>query len=310
MSLNIKNNLLKYNRLLNDNKVMVALSGGADSVCLLYLLLEIKDEFNIILEACHVNHMLRGEQSDADEQFVRDLCKKLDIPLHVQRIDVKALQKKHQSLEEAAREARYSYFAETGNNSIIATAHNADDNAETVLLNILRGTALKGLCGIPDVRGNIIRPLLEVTREEIITFLTEKSIPYVTDESNLSDEFTRNYLRIHVMPLLLRLNPSLLSAVTRMTDILRLDEEYLNEIAKNSYTGDTKELLNLHPAILNRIISMFLTKNNISPSNLRINGIVSILENGGKINLSKDKFAIVTKNLLKIETIPQNYRKK
>lgn len=310
MTPSIRNNILKFNTFLHGKKVIVALSGGADSVCLLNALHEMKRELDITLETCHVNHMLRGEQSDSDERFVRDLCEKLAVPLRVGKIDVKALQKKHQSLEEAAREARYSYFTELGNNSVIATAHNADDNTETVLLNLLRGTALRGLCGIPPVRGNIIRPLLEVTRAEILDYLAENNISYVTDESNLSDEFTRNYLRLNVMPLLLKVNPSLASGMTRMTENLRLDEQYLQKAAEDNITYNASDLLNLHPSVLHRIISVFLTQNNISPSNLRINGIVSILKTGGKINLMKDKFAVVEDNLLKFVIIPQKYRKK
>jgi tRNA(Ile)-lysidine synthase len=306
--MNIRNDLLEPGK-----PILVALSGGADSVCLLHVLLDLK----IRLEACHVNHKLRGEASDNDEQFVRELCAKLGIKLHVREIDVKARQKKHQSLEEAAREARYAYFEEIGANSLIATAHTADDNVETVLLNLVRGTGLRGLCGIPPVRGNIIRPLIEVTREEVEAYLKEKGVEFITDETNFSDEFTRNNLRLNVIPLLEKINPVLNVRTTRMCESLRLDEEYLHEIAVCAlercaegvapYKVDL--LLKQPPAILNRIISLILSKNNISPSFQQINSIASLLKTGGKINLAKDKFAIVKDNLLKIETIPQNYRK-
>ncbi|MCL2637474.1 MAG: tRNA lysidine(34) synthetase TilS [Oscillospiraceae bacterium] len=309
MLTNIRNVIEKYRMIRASDcahpRIIVALSGGADSVCLLYVLREL----NYTVEACHVNHKLRGEASDNDERFVRELCKKLGITLHVREIDVKSLQKKHQSLEEAAREARYSYFKEFGTNAIIATAHTANDNTETVLLNLTRGTGLRGLCGIPPVRENVIRPLIETTRAEIIAYLEEKGADFITDETNFSDEFTRNNLRLNIIPLLEKINPSLNTGVTRMCESLRLDEEYLHEIALNSDSCDVNLFLNHPPAIQSRIISLLLSKNNISPSNLRIKNIISLLKTGGKINLSKDKFAIVKDNLLSIETIPQNYRK-
>jgi len=327
MLANIKNTIAKFNMVSSgDRRIIVALSGGADSVCLLYALREIIYDHvgsgfharPFTIEACHVNHKLRGEASDADEQFVRELCERLDVKLHVREIDVKALQKKHQSLEECAREARYSYLSEIGTDALIATAHTANDNTETVILNLTRGTGLRGLCGIPPVRGNIIRPLIETTRAEILSYLSERGAEYVTDESNYSDEFTRNNLRLNIIPLLEKINPSLNAGITRMCEVLRLDEEYLHEIAvvecrgayyasDNAYNVDL--LIKQPPAILNRIISLILSKNNISPSNLRISNIVSLLKPGGKINLCKNKFAIVSDNLLYIKTIPQNYRK-
>jgi tRNA(Ile)-lysidine synthase len=295
-----------------DDTIIVALSGGADSVCLLYVLLELRrlqTAPTFALKACHVNHKLRGKASDSDERFVRDLCAKLDVPLHVHEVDVKKQQKKHQSIEEAAREARYSYFSTLGTNVLIATAHTANDNAETVLLNLIRGTGLRGLCGIPPARDNIIRPLIEATRAEILAYLEEKNADYITDESNFSDEFTRNNLRLNIIPLLEKINPSFVTGVTRTCESLRHDEEYLHGLAEINDTCSVDLLLQKPPAIQNRIISHLLSKNNISPSFLRINSIVSLLETGGKINLSKDKFAIVSDNLLEIRTIRQNYRK-
>jgi tRNA(Ile)-lysidine synthase len=311
--MNIKVDLIKPGA-----KVIVALSGGADSVCLLHLLSGLRDKLGLSLEACHVNHMLRGEASDRDEDFVRELCSRLGIPLHVRRVDVNSLRQKHQSLEECAREARYSCFDEIGTNALVATAHTADDNTETVLFNLIRGTGLRGLCGIPPVRANFIRPLIETAKSDILAYLEERNVEYITDESNYSDEFTRNNLRLNVIPLLEKINPSLTGAVTKMCAALRYDEEYLHGIAASALesagSGDgfykADVLLNYPPAILNRIISLFLSQNNISPSNLLIKNIASLLESGGKLNLAKHKFAIVRDDLLCVETIHQNYRKK
>jgi len=310
----IKNTIEKHGMACAGDKIIVALSGGADSVCLLYALLESGDVYAI--EACHINHRLRGEDSDNDEQFVRNLCERLDVPLHVRAVDIKAQQKKHQSLEEAAREARYEYFGEISENALIATAHTADDNAETVLLNLIRGTALRGLCGIPPVRGNIIRPLLETPKTEILACLEAKNAQYVTDQSNFSEEFTRNNLRLNVIPELFKINPSLNAGMIRMCEALRRDEDYLHEIAlsaldkaRNSSGGYDVSALKIEPpAILFRIISLILSQNNISPSFLTISSIISILD-GGKVNLAKNKFAVVSENNLRVEIIHQNYRK-
>ncbi|MDR2531349.1 MAG: tRNA lysidine(34) synthetase TilS [Oscillospiraceae bacterium] len=323
MLANIKNVIKKYNMLSLSGKqcspvrIIVALSGGADSVCLLLALHELRDELNIELQACHVNHKLRGNSSDSDERFVRELCGRLGIELHVRAINVKALQKKHRSLEECAREARYSYFSEIGTKAIIATAHTAGDNCETVLFNLVRGTGLRGLCGIPPVRDNIIRPLIETARAEVLAFLEAENAEYVTDESNYSEEFTRNYLRLSVIPQLEKINPSLTDGLTRMCSVLRHDEEYLRMTAllaleEAHVKGGVYKLsilINQLPAIQSRIISLLLSQNNISPSNLRITSVISLLKTGGKINLARDKFAIVRDNLLYIKIIPQNYRK-
>lgn len=306
-------------------RVITALSGGADSVSLLYgfYMLIKQSELDIELEACHVNHNLRGAESDGDELFVRSLCKELHIPLTVRSVDVKGLIKKHTSLEECARNARYSFFEEIGANALIATAHTADDNCETVLLNLLRGSALKGLCGIPPVRNNIIRPLINTSRSEIDAFCKENKLRYVTDSSNLSEDFTRNKLRLNIIPLLEEINPSLKTGISRMCSALREDEILLSELAegigkqallKNKDTENAYDaaMLAEQPApLLNRIILSILTQNNISPSSLRINETAEIIKKGsGKINLQKNNFAVVRKNVFYLENIHQKYRKK
>lgn len=305
------------------NSVIVALSGGADSVSLLYVMNMLKEEFNIELEACHVNHNLRGEESESDELFVRNFCTELNIPLTVRSINIKNLLKKHESIEECARNARYSFFEEISKDKLVATAHNSDDNCETVLLNLLRGTALKGLCGIPPVRNNIIRPLINTARSEIEYFCKEHCLQYVTDSTNLSDEFTRNKIRLTVIPLLEKINPSIKTGISRMCRSLREDEALLSTLADElkktavikkadgTHAYDVSLLSNQPLSLLNRIISSVLTQNNISPSALRINEIVETLKFGnGKINIQKNVFAIVKNNVFYLENIHQNYRKK
>lgn len=202
--------------------VICAVSGGADSVALLFAFYLLKEKLGIRLEAAHFNHNLRGAESKRDEAFVRDFCGRYDIPLHVSSGAVAPGKK---GLEAAAREARYGFL-----NSLdgkIATAHTADDNAETVLMHLVRGTGLKGLGGIAPVRGKLIRPMLDVTREEVEKFLGEYCLPHVEDSSNGEDDFLRNRLRHQIMPLLKQENPRLAENLSRMARGLRLEEEFI-----------------------------------------------------------------------------------
>ncbi|KAA6330176.1 tRNA(Ile)-lysidine synthase [termite gut metagenome] len=211
--------------LLPAGKVLVALSGGADSVALLRVLLSLGYD----CEAAHCNFRLRGKESDRDEAFVRELCRGLHIPLHVTSFETSQYAKeKHISIEMAARELRYDWFAEikkTSGASAIAVAHHKDDNAETLLLNLIRGTGINGLCGIRPKHGDIVRPLLCVSREEILNYLRYIKQEYVTDSTNMQDEYTRNKIRRHILPLMRDINPSI-------TDSLVATGKYLSEAAR------------------------------------------------------------------------------
>ena len=195
--------LRKYDMVHPGDSVVCAVSGGADSMALLMAMYVLKEKLGISLSAAHFNHRLRGEESDRDEAFVRDFCDRLDIPLFVGSGAVSAGPK---GLEAAAREARYAFFANLDGK--VATAHTADDNAETVLMHLVRGTGLKGLGGIMPVNGKYIRPMLNVTRAQAEAFLEEYHVSYVEDSSNAGDDFLRNRLRHHVMPLLKQENPN------------------------------------------------------------------------------------------------------
>ena len=174
----VKNTIERYSMINKGDTVIAAVSGGADSVALLYVLYSLKNELGFSLAACHVNHNLRGEESDGDERFVRRMCRFLDIPLYVASIKVTDLRQKHDSLEECARRLRYEFFDSISRGKLIATAHTASDNCETILINMVRGTALSGICGIPVKRDNIIRPLLYNTRGDIERYCTENSLDY------------------------------------------------------------------------------------------------------------------------------------
>lgn len=215
--------------------VLVGLSGGADSMCLLHILLSIGENMGFSVAAAHFNHNLRGEESDGDERFVTDYCRDRGIPVYVGSGDVLSAAKENGlSVEEAARELRYDFFSETAEKTgavCIATAHSADDNLETLLLRLARGTGLHGLGGIPPRRGKIIRPILCLTRNEIETYLTENSIPHREDSSNQSDDYSRNRLRHHAVPALRDVNPAVARTVSDTVSLLRRDEEYLSSLA-------------------------------------------------------------------------------
>ena len=314
----VRNTILEFDMIPQKPcKVTVALSGGADSVALLYSLYLLKDELGLSLSACHVNHNLRGEESDGDELFVRRLCRMLDIPLYVRNIRVSDYAGKHESIELVARRIRYDFFSELGTDRLIATAHTASDNCETVLINLIRGTALSGLCGIPPKRDNVIRPLIDCTREEIEGFCRKYSLGYVTDSTNLSDDYTRNKLRLNVIPVLKKINPSLMASVGRMSHSVALDDKYLDKIAceeKKKAEKDGKysvlALCDLDECILRRVVSMILDENGIPTNALNITKTVQIIRDGkGKINPCQFKFVQIRKKHLFVVTDETKFRK-
>ena len=198
-------------------KYIVALSGGADSVSLLFVLKHLEHELGIGVEAAHCNFHLRGAESVRDEEFCKQLCGRLDVPLHLIHFDTQAYADLHRvSIEMAARDLRYGYFENLRRDieaQDICVAHHRDDSVETVLLNLVRGTGLRGLRGIQPRNGNIIRPLLSLSREDIVQYLDALGESYVTDSTNLHNDVKRNKIRLDVMPLLRELNPSVSQSI-------------------------------------------------------------------------------------------------
>lgn len=217
--------------------VLAAVSGGLDSMCLLHLLSTWGRTQNIVVTAAHFNHQLRGEESDRDQRFVRDWCAGQDVPFVSGCGDVRTLaEEEGLSIEEAARKARYAFLAEqqrAGGHTFVLTAHHADDNAETMLLNLLRGTGTRGLAGIPDFRGCIARPFLGVTRQELAEYAAAHDIPHVEDSTNQMDDAARNVLRHKVLPVLKELNPRAVENMTRAAELLARDEEALTAMAES-----------------------------------------------------------------------------
>lgn len=248
--------LRRYDMLHAGDTVVCAVSGGADSVALLFAMYLLRSKLGITVEAAHFNHHLRGDESDRDEEFVKELCDRFNITLHLAGEQVKSGKK---GLEAAARDARYGFLKTLP--GVIATAHTADDNAETLLMHMVRGTGLKGLGAIAPVSGNLIRPMLSITRVEILAFLQEYHLSYVQDSSNDTDAFLRNRLRRHVMPLLKEENPQLAENLSAMALRLREDEAVLSTLARTD--GDVNALRRLPGALRSRALAAFLEKNGV-----------------------------------------------
>lgn len=216
----------RYNMLPPGSRVIAAVSGGADSVCLLHLLIELAVEMNLRVEVAHYNHGWRGEESDGDERFVRELAAKFRLPFHVSRADAPAATADR---EQAARRARLKFFASLNRDgSRIATGHTRDDQAETVLLRLLRGSGLTGLAGIlPVTKAGVVRPLLEVNREDVLRYLSERNLPSREDSSNRDLKFARNRIRHELLPQLkAEWNPRLTDALVHLADLSYEEERW------------------------------------------------------------------------------------
>lgn len=257
----------RFDMLPRSCRVLVAVSGGADSVYLLHNLLALSVGRGFSVCAAHYNHGLRGAESDRDERFTGGLCSELGVDYMVGRGDVAAYAEKNGlGTEEAARELRYAFLREAAEElgaDRIATAHTADDNAETLLLNLARGAGLRGLGAIPPVRGDIIRPLLTTTREEIDAYLEENSVAHVEDSTNALDDYARNRVRHFAVPALESVNAGFVRSASRAALLLREDEEYLDSLAREFIRARLEddalpsgELSALPPPVASRVVRL------------------------------------------------------
>ena len=293
------NTARKYKMLDNAAVVYAGFSGGADSTALLLALNALKGRYGYTLRAVHINHNIRGEESGRDQRFCEELCRKLGIDIDVRQVDAVGFSRDNRlSLEEGARKLRYDIFGSL--EGVIALAHNLNDSAETVLFNLARGTGIKGLCGIPPVRGRIVRPLIECTRGEIEQYLADMGQGFVTDSTNLSDDYTRNKIRHNIIPLMEDIHGGFCGNILRMTENLRADCEYLDMQAEKESDND---LRGMHPALRRRVIMNILRKNMLEPSDMRIRSLEEIALSGGKINLSGDIFAIAENGRIYIKKL-------
>ena len=273
-----QNDLLKHGKL-----YLVALSGGADSVCLLLILKELGYE----VHAVHCNFHLRDSESDRDETFCRELCERQNVPLHISHFDTKTYAQLHKmSIEMAARELRYGYFEQLRdaiNAESIVVAHHKNDNVETLFINLIRGTGISGLTAMKPRNGRIIRPLLCVTRAEILQFLKDREQDYVTDSSNLKNDVVRNKIRLDVMPILEGINPSVVENISRSIENLSEITKIVDKSIENSMEICCKEKQKRHVVDVNElkkkivpeeILFRYLSKFNFSPAQVK-----SIYEN-------------------------------
>lgn len=299
---------MRYNMPLFGRTVAVGVSGGADSMALLNVLLELKDEFAMNIIACHVNHGIRGETADRDEKFVVEACKRLGVDVRILRADVPGTAKKmHLGVEECGRRIRYDFFNSVADDVIIATAHTLSDRSETLLLNIARGASVKGLCSIPAVRGNIVRPLIDCTRADIEKYCSDNSIEFVTDETNFEDIYSRNRIRLNVIPELKKLNPSLERAFMRLISNAEEENDFMNGFSreilgkvklKNGYNA---RLLNdEHPAVRKRVIFEIINnETGIAPEAVHVEQVDKILQ-GGRTEIIGDTVVEVKNGVMKI----------
>ena len=266
---------IRANNMFNKgDKVIVAVSGGPDSICLLHILYALKDELQITLYVAHVNHCLRGEESDEDELYVEEFCRNLNIEFRSKKVDInKVVKTKKVSSETAGREARYEFFYDLKKEfkaQKVAIAHNANDQAETILMRIMRGTGMEGLMGIRSVRDKIfVRPLIECTREEIEKYCSNNNLNPRIDKTNLEPIYARNKIRVQLIPYIEKnFNENIIEGLNRLSNIIKVDNDYLEDITKEKYKKYcdinkekviiSKEAFLEHEAIITRIIRLAL----------------------------------------------------
>lgn len=307
---NIKKDFIKFilkNKLISENdKIVVGLSGGPDSICLLSLLNGIKEDFNITIVAAHINHMFRGEEAEKDEEYAKGICENNNIPFYSTKVNVSQYGKERGlSSESAGREVRYKFFSEIlqkNNMNKIATAHNANDQAETILMRIMRGTGLEGLCGIPVKRDNTyIRPILFMSREEVEEYCMEKDLNPRIDKTNLERIYNRNKVRLDILPYMKsNFNKDIVETINRMGSIVQDDNEFIEHESKKYYNifcvknkseiSIKPDAFKLHSAIINRVIRKAVNEVSGNKYDLEYKHITDIIElqsskTGKKIDL-------------------------
>lgn len=274
--------------------IVVGFSGGADSTALAHWLTGRVDKGRILL--AHVNHLLRGEEAERDQKAAEAFAQTHGLGIEVLREDVAALaESRGKGTEECGREVRYAFFHRLarGDNDRVLTAHNANDNAETLLLNLCRGAGPDGLCGIPRQRGKILRPLLAVDRARIEAYCRANQLPYVTDSSNLGDDYTRNRLRHQAVPVMESLNPQFIRAAGRAAELLALDRDFLLgqarallREARNPWGVESRTLNAAHPSVAGRAVKLFLEEAGCGRLERgHIGRVLALLPQGGRTGL-------------------------
>ncbi len=302
----VKNTIKKYNLIDNEDKIVVGVSGGPDSISLLNILHELG--YNLCV--AHINHGLR-DNAKIDEEYVKDFCNKKNIPCFIKKVDLKK-NLSGMTIEEAGRKIRYDFFneiMERENCNKIATAHNSNDNAETVLMNIIRGTGLSGLKGIEPIRGKIIRPLIECDRKEIEKYCIENNLSPRHDESNDEVLYTRNKIRLQLIPYIEKnINSNVINNINRMSSIISEEETFISNQVDYAYKAcilkeyDNKLVCNL---------KVFNKLDNVIKKRLIIKFIIKVLGNAKDIEKVhiEDILKLCTNNVGKKYLMPNKYLK-
>ena len=330
----VRRTIEKHHMLEKGDRVVVGLSGGADSSALLEALYLLKEQYSLSLFAAHINHGIMGEEGDNDEAFAESLARQRSIPFLCLKADAPAYAKEHRmGLEEAGRRIRYDYFESCAKGGKIATAHTLSDNAETVLLHLSRGAGTKGLCGIPPVRENIIRPLIECSRDEVEAFCKKQGLDFVTDSTNLCDDYSRNFIRNNIIPLFKKLNPGFERAVSRSAAIAAGEQGFIERAAQKALSDcaekpfpqdaqnttvslDTAKLLSLDEGLRMRVLKFFLEglfkKSTVDYS--LVSRLNDSLDTGKAVNLRDGKKAVFKDGRLTVacqkDPLPQPFYKK
>ena len=303
----VRHTIEKFNLLDGVSRLAVGVSGGADSMCLLEILSKLKDEYDIILKVVHVNHNIRGEEAIRDQMHVEDYCREIGVECLVYSVDIPTLSKEIGiGEEECGRIKRYECFQKAECDAV-ATAHSFSDSIETMIFNLIRGTGTKGLCGIPPRRDNIIRPLIECTRKEIEHYCEENKIPYITDSTNLTDDYTRNFIRHNIVASFGKINENFESAIAGTMETLRKENSYMDsckeEIIEFADVGNgykTSVLLSADSAVRRRVIAEILGRHMKKDTEKRHIDLVdaAILKGEGKIEITKDLYVVITESLV------------
>ncbi len=297
------------------DRIIVGVSGGADSLCLLHFLTTIQEDLALEIVVAHINHNLRGEEALRDQRVVEEFCRERAVRCEVKSVDVGQLARENgESSEECGRRIRYGFFAELSHSGgKIATAHTLSDSVETVLFHLVRGTSLNGLIGIPEKRDNIIRPLIRITRTQVEEYCRENHIAYVTDSTNLQNHYNRNKIRNIVTPVFKEINPSFETAVGRLCEsaknyldfVMQTAEQVINKsrIKQNTITMyRCEDLRQCHRTVLRQIILMVFQRAGCYTYEEKHILLTekAVLQNGGTVDLPKNYSAVVRQGNLRV----------
>lgn len=296
----------KYNMLSKGDRVLIGVSGGADSIALLEFFVSVKEKYDLDICVAHIEHGIRGEDSVNDAEFVKNYCKKLGVNFYLKTIDAPNLAKKAKmGVEEYSRMARYDFF-NTIECDKIATAHNLTDNIETLLFRLARGTGLKGACSIPAVRGKIIRPFIEVSSGEIRKWCNDNNIPYRVDCTNSDSAYSRNLIRLEILPLFEKLNANYQDNIENFISDVNEDYAFIEDYVKSIYPKivknneiDLPKLNELDLSIKKRILIMFFDENGYSLNRIHLQSVIDITLKSGKSQIKENVFAISAKGKIR-----------